>query len=93
MARYISMIANGGKAVDVTLIKSITLPDGRQIDKAQIEQTVNNKLKIETTKLQDLNLKKETLNTILKGMKGVTVEQHTTSFQTLEWTLEEKQVQ
>ena len=72
MARYISMIANGGKAVDVTLIKSITLPDGTQVDKAQIEQTVNNKLKIENNRLQDLNLKKETLNTILKGMKGVT---------------------
>ena len=80
MARYISMIANGGKAVDVTLIKSITLANGTQVDKAQIEQTVNNKLGIQNTKLQNLNLKKETLNAILKGMKGVTSEYGGTAY-------------
>ena len=80
MARYISMIANGGKSVDVTLIKSITSADGTQISKEQIDQTVNKKLGISNTSIPDLNLKKETLNAILKGMKGVTSEYGGTAY-------------
>lgn len=81
MARYISMIANGGKAVDVTLIKSITKTDGTQISKEEIEKAVNAKLGIdESSKVQDLNLKKETVDTILKGMKGVTSEYGGTAY-------------
>ena len=81
MARYISILANGGKAVDVTLIKAITDSNGKQIPKTQIEQTVNEKLGIENSnKLEDLNIKEETLQLILKGMKGVRSEYGGTAY-------------
>ncbi len=81
MARYISMLANGGKQVDVTLIKSITDANGNQISKQEIEQKVNEKLGIDSsTKLEDLNLSQGTIDTILKGMKGVTSEYGGTAY-------------
>ena len=81
MARYISMIANGGKEIDVTLIKAITDSEGNQISKEEIEQVVNNKLGIDnSTKVKSLDVKKETLETIRKGMKGVTSEYGGTAY-------------
>ncbi len=73
MAKYISTIANGGTPVDVTLIKSITSVDGKQIAKSEIENKVNEKLGIQTNKSQEkLNIKPETIKTLQEGMKGVT---------------------
>ncbi len=76
MARYICMIANGGKAVDVSVIKAITDKDGNSISKEEINKKVNEKLGIkeEDSKVEDLKLKSETLEAIKKGMKGVTSE-------------------
>ena len=81
MARYISMIANGGKEIDVTLIKAITDSEGNQIPKEEIEQTVNKKLGIDnSTTAKSLDVKEETLETIRKGMKGVTSEYGGTAY-------------
>lgn len=81
MARYISMIANGGKSIDVTLIKSITDINGNQVSKEEIEQNVNKKLGInDASKLKDLDINQETLKTIQKGMKGVTSEYGGTAY-------------
>lgn len=81
MARYVSMIANGGKAIDVTLIKSITNVEGQTIDKEKVEQTVNKRLGLENEpQLKNLNLKKETIQAIQKGMKGVTSEYGGTAY-------------
>jgi len=76
MARYMCMIANGGKAVDVSVIKAITDADGNSISKEEINKKVNEKLRIdeEETKVEDLKLKSETIAAIKKGMKGVTSE-------------------
>ncbi len=81
MARYISMLSNGGKAVEVTTIKSITDQEGKQIPKDEIERKVNEKLGIDdSSKVQDLQLKPDTLQSILKGMKGVTSETGGTAY-------------
>lgn len=81
MARYIGMIANGGKAVDVSIIKSITDGNGNSISKDEIEQKVNKKLGINNScDVEDLNIKKETLEAIIKGMKGVTSESGGTAY-------------
>lgn len=81
IARYISMIANGGKAVDVTLIKSITDINGNQIPRQEIEEKVNEKLGNNTNeKLEDLNVSEETLDIIRAGMKGVTSENGGTAY-------------
>ncbi len=82
MARYICMIANGGKAVDVSVIKAITDSDGNAISKEEINKKVNEKLgmKEEDSKVENLKLKSETLEAIKKGMKGVTSEAGGTAY-------------
>ena len=82
MAKYISMIANGGKNIDVTLIKSIMKTDGTEVSKDEINKYVNKKIGVEDTKLEDFNVNQENLNAILKGMKGVTSEQGGTAYST-----------
>lgn len=81
MARYISMLANGGKSVDVTLIKSIVDDDNNAVPKEEYEKVVNEKLGItENTNVKDLNLKKQTVDAVLAGMKGVTSEEGGTAY-------------
>lgn len=81
IARYISMIANGGKAVNVSVIKAITDTDGNAVPKSEIEKKVNEKLGISNdANVEDLKLKSETLKTITKGMKGVTSEYGGTAY-------------
>ena len=46
MARYISMIANGGKNVDVSIVKSIIKPDGSEVPKEEIEKYVKTQLEL-----------------------------------------------
>lgn len=81
IARYVSMLANGGKSVDVTLIKSITDTNENKIPKEEYESKINEKLGITNIqKVEDLNIKKENLDAILKGMKGVTSETGGTAY-------------
>ena len=81
IAKYISMIANGGKEVDVTLIKSITDINGNEIGKQEITEKIDKKLGNETTKkLTDLDISKNTLEIVRKGMKGVTSESGGTAY-------------
>ncbi len=81
VARYICMIANGGKAVNVSTIKSITDANGNTISKEEIEQKVNKKLGIDDScNVEDLKLKQSTLEAIIRGMKGVTSESGGTAY-------------
>lgn len=80
IARYISMLANGGKAVDVSIVKSIIDPDGNEISESEIEEYVNGMLGNPDTELEDLNIKQENLDAILEGMKGVTSEPGGTAY-------------
>lgn len=72
MARYISILANGGDRIDVTLIKNVIKPDGTEVDKKELEDYVNKKLGYTPEEVEDLNIKKENIDAILEGMKGVT---------------------
>lgn len=81
MARYTSIIANKGKATNVSIIKSITNSDGYTVPKQEIEKKVNEKLGIDDNcKIADLDVKSETLETIIEGMKGVTSESGGTAY-------------
>ena len=82
MAKYISMLANGGKPIDVTIVKSVIDVNGNQISKEEITKFVNAKLGLEKQEKEDLNIKKENLEAILKGMKGVTSEEGGTAYST-----------
>ena len=70
MARYISMIANGGKNVDVSIIKS------------EIENFVKESIGTENELKEDLNISEENLDAIRDGMKGVTSESGGTAYST-----------
>ena len=82
MARYISMIANGGKNVDVSIIKSIINPDGTEVSKEEIENFVKESIGTENELKEDLNISEENLDAIREGMKGVTSEPGGTAYST-----------
>ena len=74
MARYISVLANGGKQVDVTLIKTIRNADGTEVSRTDIDKFVNAKLGLSEDTAQDINIKPENLQAVLEGMRSVTQE-------------------
>ena len=80
MARYISMIANGGKNVDVSIVKSIIKPDGTEVSKDEISNFSDSKLKTENELKEDINISQENIEAIRKGMKGVTSETGGTAY-------------
>ena len=69
MARYIAMLTNGGKQVDISIVKDIVNHDSTSINKEEVQQYINNRLGIKEDDLQDLNLQ-----TVLEGMQSVTEE-------------------
>ena len=72
MAKYISMLANGGNNIDVTIVKSIINPDGTEASTEEINNFVNQKLGLTDTQTEDLEINQENLNAILEGMRSVT---------------------
>ena len=82
MAKYVSMLANGGKNIDVTLIKSVINADGTEISKDEIKKFKNEMLGLTNETEKDLNVKAKNLKAILKGMKGVTSESGGTAYST-----------
>ena len=80
MVKYISMIANGGKKVNPTIIKSIQNSDGTEISREEINEFVNNKLGLNEKQEENLNINQENLNAILEGMRSVTSETGGTAY-------------
>lgn len=79
MAKYISMLANGGKNIDVSIVKSIKYQDGTEVSKEEIK----NHLKengIENTTGEALEINPSYLNAVLEGMKSVTYETGGTAY-------------
>ena len=72
MAKYISMLANGGHNIDVSIIKSIIKPDGTEASTEEINNFVNQKLGLEDNTTEDLTIHQENLDAILSGMRSVT---------------------
>ena len=82
MAKYISMISNGGHQIDVTIIKNIVDQDGNKVSKEEIDKYVNEKLGYESENIENLNMKPENIKAVLEGMKGVTSESGGTAYST-----------
>ena len=72
MAKYTAMIANGGKNLDITIIKSITKSDGTEVSRNEINSYVNEKLGISGNSGSDISISEENLKAVKEGMKGVT---------------------
>ena len=80
MAKYISIIANGGNDIDVTIIKGIVDSDGNNIPKEELDEFIKNRLGIEKEKNRELDFDSNNLNAILEGMRGVTSESGGTAY-------------
>lgn len=73
MTKYISMIANGGKDIDVSIIKTIQNSDGTEISREEINKYVNEKLgTTNEEKSEEITLNSEYVNAVKEGMKSVT---------------------
>ena len=80
IAKYISMVANGGHDVDVTLLKEIKDSNGTAIDKKEVENYINDKLGIKKEEKENLEISKESIDAVLEGMKSVTTETGGTAY-------------
>lgn len=72
MARYVSIVANGGNYINATVIKSIKDADGNEVSKDEIRKYVNELLGQNTDPVSDLKISKETLDIVKAGMRLVT---------------------
>jgi len=72
VAKYISMLANGGSKLDLTIVKSVVQSNGTQIAKSEINEFVKNKLNILEDTSEDLALNYDNLKTVWGGMRSVT---------------------
>ena len=80
MAKYISMIANGGHKIDVTIVKGIQNSDGTEVSKDEINRFVNKKLSLEQESTEEFNIDKKNLEAVLEGMRSVTSETGGTAY-------------
>lgn len=74
IAKYISILTNGQKVINPTLIKSVIKADGTEVPKDEINEFVNEKLGLTEDEEIQLDIKKENIQAILEGMKSVTDE-------------------
>lgn len=80
MARYISMLANGGKPIDVSIVKTIRNADGSEVSREEINQFVNKKLGIEGNNQENIEIRQNDLKAVLEGMKSVTSDTEGTAY-------------
>ena len=80
IAKYISILSNGGKQINPTIISTIINPDGTEVPREEIEKYVNEKLGIEKTETEELNIKEENIRAVLEGMESVTGEEDGTAY-------------
>ena len=80
MARYIAMLANGGEAINVTVVKDIVDVNGQSIGKEQVQNYAKDKLNLSEINDEKLDIKDENLSVVLEGMKSVTTESGGTAY-------------
>lgn len=80
MARYIAMLANGGKSVNISIVKDIVDANGTSLGKDEIEKSAQERLNLSQINTENLNIKKENLDVVLEGMRSVTTETGGTAY-------------
>ena len=80
MAKYVSMLANGGHNINPTIIKTIKNADGSEISKEEIRKFTNEKLGIPNDEMEQLPIEQGNLDAVLEGMKSVTSETGGTAY-------------
>lgn len=80
MARYISMLANGGHKIDVSIVKTIRNADGSEVSRDEINKFINKKLELEDDTSEDIEINQSYLKAVLEGMKSVTSDSGGTAY-------------
>ena len=80
MAKYISILVNGGHQIDVTIVKSIINADNSEVSREEINEHINNLLGIKDENIEEDTFEEENLNAVLEGMKNVTTESGGTAY-------------
>ncbi|MBR3614110.1 MAG: hypothetical protein IKL55_02915 [Clostridia bacterium] len=80
MAKYISMVANGGHPIDLTLVKSVIKSNGTLVSQDELNAYEAKKLGREIEKTEDKNISQETINAIHEGMRSVAEEEGGTAY-------------
>ncbi len=80
MARYISILANGGNRIDPTIVRTIRRSDGSEVSREEIESFVNQKLGIEEEQVEDIDINQDYLDAVLAGMESVTQDSSGTAY-------------
>lgn len=80
IARYIGILVNGGKDIDVTIIRDIVNADGDKVSRNEINDYLTQKLGLTKIAKDKIELKKENIEAILEGMRSVTTETGGTAY-------------
>ena len=80
MAKYISILVNGGHQIDVSIVKSVINEDKTEIPKSEINAYVNGLLGTEDNNMEEQLFQSETVSSVLEGMKNVTTESGGTAY-------------
>lgn len=80
MAKYISILVNGGHQINVTTIKAVKNADGTEISKDEINRYVNNLLGIDDTNDEEKIFNDNNMRHVMEGMKNVTTESGGTAY-------------
>ena len=80
MAKYTSILANGGNDIDVSIIKSVVNANGKEISEQELNEYLKNRLGLEDENTEKVSFKQENLNAVLEGMRGVTTESGGTAY-------------
>ena len=72
MTKYVSMLANGGNDIDVTIVKDVIRADGTEVSKDELNNFINQKLGLTSEEREQLEIDQQNLSAILQGMKSVT---------------------
>ena len=80
IAKYISMLANGGNKIQPTIVERIINSDGTEVSKEEIQNLINEKAGIKAEESEDISISQENLRAVLDGMESVTDDQGGTAY-------------
>ncbi len=80
MAKYISMVANGGHPLDLSIVKNVINSNGSQVSDNELNSYVNKTLGTQAVSMEDRNINPEIIETVHRGMKSVAEEEGGTAY-------------